>query len=245
MLHLIRFRNAALALVAASGIAVGPAASAQTKVRDYPQIWAQDEYKDDIRAVRNATTALAVALRTAYDTIGSLTGRDMNPVIDRMAQDLLSAGGLSMGSTNLQDDIDEYFGGWASPLLSLHDEATSRVESLESALRTAEGALMAVQEHADQLRETQIRMAISMGRLEDSDLSETEAQQLAASILALEAQELTLARHNVLLQINMEAVRLGVAIQNAEQGRRSAQTDAEGMADRVTATPVPLPPPRY
>ena len=245
MLNFLRPRTVALALATAYGCTTGPDASAQTKIRDYPQIWAQDDFKDDVRAVRNATTALAVALRQAYDTIANLTGRDMNPVINRMANDLLNAGGVSMGSSTLEDEIEERFGGWTQPLVTLQEEATDRVESLEAALRTAEGALMAVQEHAGQLRETQVRMMINVQRLEDSSLSETEAAQLAASIRVLEAQELTLARHNVLLQINMEAVRLGVSIQTSEGARRRAQTDADGMADRVTDTPVPLPPPRF
>lgn len=219
-------------------------AQAQHKVRDYPHVEAQNEAWRRTRRLRGATRALIVSLRTAYDTIGALTGRDLNPVIDQLAADLESAGGVTFSSDDLYGEIDEHFGDLQFAGSTIQARADEYLSRLDAVIGTTQGALVALQEHASALQETRIRMAIDMAGLEESGISETEAQQLSASIRVLEAQELQLARHAVLLQINIEAVRLAERVQ-AQQGQALEMTeDMVGTLSGVMANPVPPAPTR-
>ena len=214
-------------------------AQAQHKVRDYPHIEAQNEAWRRTRRLRTATRALAAALLTAYDTIGALTGRDMNPVIDQLAADLESAGGLAISSGTMSSDMYALYGDVQSAAGTIQGRATEYLDRLDAVLGTSQGALLALQEHASAMQETRLRMALDMTGLEDSGISETEAQQLNASIRVLEAQELQLVRHAVLLQINMEAVRLAQQVQ-AQQGEAlDVAEDVMNTLTNVLATPLP------
>ena len=235
-------RKAVLLSALLLSASAAPAAEAQHKVRDYPQIWAQDELQKDARRLRNAVTALVVALQTAYDTIGTLTGRDLNPVIDRLEAELVGAGGIALTDPNLQAVLDEAFGPLSQAAATFQDEADARLAQIQAVVGTTQGALFALQEHAGALRETQIRMGVLMARLEDNGLSETEAAQISSAIRVLEAQEVQLARQLVIMQICIEATRLGQSVHAVEGAQQRFADETQRMRDALNATTVPSAP---
>lgn len=235
-------RTSLLILVLFSAVlATASPAEAQWKIRDYPHIYNQDRLQRETKQLRNRTSALLVAIMTAYDTVGSIIGRDMNPVIDDLRAEMYGAGGLTMGDVYLDWRLENLYGEWDDGG-TIRQSVEDDLERMDKVVQTAQGALRAAREHGRAMVETEIRLAIESFRMEASNLSETEAQQIAASIRVLEAQELQLARHAVLLEITLEATRLADLVQRTQGAASRRERAANNAVLILDALPVPAPP---
>lgn len=216
-------------------------AEAQWKIRDYPHIYNQDKLQRETRQVRNRMRSLLAAIQMAYDTVGMVIGRDMNPVIDDLRGEMYAAGGLAMGDALMDYRLDGLYGDWDDGG-TIREAVEADLERMDKVVQTAQGALRAAREHGRAMVETEIRLAIESARLEDSDLSETEAQQIAAHIRVLEAQEVQLSRHAVLLEITLEAVRLADLVQRTQGAAARRERGARNAVVELDAMVVPGPP---
>ena len=191
---------------------------------------------------RDTVLAQIYAFVQTLEAHGNLPFRDIQAAIDDLEDYMYTAGGLGYQLANLEAQFQAIYDGGQVYVSDFITALNRDLEQIDAAFATAEGTLLTMQGHRDQLLSSAGELVNYKNLLEDAGISPTEVEQVAASVRAFAAQEVQLLRQTLMSQVNLEAVYIGSELNEQAETIRRTIDDAEAAYIRARAVTVPAAP---